>query len=177
MATVPVTRVWVAGEVVTDAFMNNNVSAVMNFLLAPPIFQGRQTVAQSLTTGTYAAITLDVEDVDSVGGHSIVSNTSRYTAVYAGWAEVNPSPGFASNATGRRLCKLRMNGTTDVNGSDVSLNSGVTNILKIVGPTMKIFFNVNDYVEMLAAQESGGNLNTAVTTIDQSMMGYKWISN
>jgi hypothetical protein len=177
MATVPSSRTWVAGEVVTDAMLNQTVRDVENFLLAPPIFQGRQTAAQSLTSGTYAALTLDAEDVDSAGGHSIVTNTSRYAAVYAGWANVNHSAAFASNATGRRLAKLRMGGSTDVNASDVSMNSGVTNILKVTGPTMKIFFNVNDYVETLAAQESGGALNTAVTTVDQSMMGYEWISN
>ena len=170
MATVPATRVWVAGEVVTDAFMNNNLSAVLNFLLAPPTFQGRQTSAQSLTSGSYTPITFDAEDVDSVGGHSTVTNTSRYTAVYAGWAEVQASTGFATNATGRRLNKLRMNGSTDVSGSDVALFSGITNTIKVVTPAMKIYFNVNDYVESLGAQESGAALNTATLAADQSMM-------
>lgn len=177
MATVPVTRVFVAGEVVLASYFNTNIGAVLNFLLAPPIFQGRQTVAQSLTTGVYTALTLDAEDVDTAGGHSIVTNTSRYVAQYAGWADVNASAGFASNVTGRRLLKLRTNGTTDINGSDVSMFSGITGVLKNVTPVVKIFFNVTDYVEMMPAQESGGALNTAVTTVDQSMMGYKWISN
>jgi len=87
------------------------------------------------------------------------------------------STGFASNATGRRLNKLRVNGTTDINGSDFSVGSGVTGVLKVTTPPMKIFFNVTDYVESLGAQESGGSLNTAATTVDQSMMGYHWLSN
>lgn len=177
MATVPSTRTWVAGEVVLDTHFNNNIRDVLNFLLAPPIFDGRQTVAQSLTSGTYAAVTLDAEDVDSAGGHSTSSNTSRYTAVYAGWAEVTQKAGYASNATGRRLIKLRTNGTTDVNGSNATMFSGVTNTLALTGPTKKVFFNVGDYVEMMAAQESGGALNTAVTGPEQSVMGYRWISN
>lgn len=177
MTAVPSTRTWVAGEVVLDSHFNTNIRDVLNFLLAPPIFQGRQTVAQTLTTGVYAAITLDAEDVDSANGHSTSSNTSRYTAVYAGWAEVNPSASFAGNVTGRRLCKLRVNGSTDVSGSDVVMFAGITNTLKVTGPTMKVFLNVGEYIEAMAAQESGGNLNTVVTGIDQSMMGYRWISN
>lgn len=177
MATVPVIRTFVAGEVVLASYFNTNINGPLSFLLAPPIFQGRQTVAQTLTTGTYAALTMDVEDVDSAGGHSTSSNTSRYTAVYAGWARVDFGVAFASNATGRRLGKLRTDGTTDVNGSSVIITSGITNTLKITGATMKVFFNVGTYVEAMGAQESGGNLNTGVTGADQSMMGYEWISN
>jgi hypothetical protein len=172
-----VIRVWTSGEIVLASYFANNINAVLSFLLAPPIFQGRQTAAQSLTTGVYTAIGFDAEDIDSAGGHSTSSNTSRYVAQYAGWAEVVGSTGFASNATGRRLNKLRVNGTTDINGSDFSVGSGVTGVLKVTTPPMKIFFNVTDYVESLGAQESGGSLNTAATTVDQSMMGYHWLSN
>lgn len=177
MALVPVTRVFVAGEVVLASYFNTNIGVVLNFLLAPPIFQGRQTVAQTLTTGVYAGITMDAEDVDSVGGHSIVTNTSRYIAQYAGWAQVDGGAGIAANATGRRLTKLRMNGTTDLNGSGINLPATAASVAKIPFVTMKAFFNVSDYIEPMAGQESGGNLNTAISSNDQSIFGYRWISN
>lgn len=177
MATVPVIRVWSSGEVVLASYFSNNINAPLSFLLAPPIFQGRQTVAQSLTSGSYTALTLDAEDVDSANGHSTSSNTSRYTAQYAGWANVQGACAVSSSAAGRRLAKLRLNGVTDVNGSAVPIFSGITNTIKVATPLMKVFFNVGDYVETMGAQESGGALNTAVTGPEQSMMGYEWLSN
>lgn len=178
MATVPATRVWVAGEVVTDAFMNNNISAVLNFLLAPPIYRGRQTSAQSLTSGTFTAITQDTEDVDTAGGHSTVSNTSRYTAVYAGWYDVAGGVGFAFNATGNRALDLRVNGTM-LNGtqSNIATLTASSSTAQPVTADELVFLNVSDYVELFAFQSSGGALNTAVTTDQQSRMNVRWRSN
>lgn len=177
MALVPVTRVFVAGEVVLASYFNTNIGAVLNFLVAPPIFQGRQAVAQTLTTAVFAAITFDAEDVDSAGGHSIVSNTSRYVAQYAGWYRSSGGMGVAANATGRRLTKWRINGTTDVNGSGIYLPATAASSFKMPAASVKFFLNVSDYAEMMGSQESGGNLNTAATTIDQSFCNVDWQSN
>lgn len=174
MATVPVTRVWVAGEVVTDAYMNNNLSAVLNFLLARPMVQVRQTVAQSLPDSTATSITFDAEDFDTSGMHSTVSNTNRLTAVYPGYYSPWGGPGFANNSTGRRLALLRVNGT-NINGS--SGNFGALNVTKVPCMPSRVYLNVSDWIDLQAYQSSGVALNTAVTGADQSIFGADWVSN
>lgn len=178
MATVPVTRTFVSGEVVLASYFNTNINGPIGFLLAPPIFRGRQTSAQSLTSGTFAAITLDAEDVDSAGGHSTSSNTSRYTAQYAGWYQASGGSGIAFNATGNRALDLRVNGAV-INGSQsniATLTASSSTSQPVLG-TDFVFLNVNDYVEMFAFQSSGGALNTAVTTDQQSRLNVLWQSN
>ena len=176
MAAVPSTRVWVAGEVVTDAFMNNNVSAVLNYLLAPPIFKGIQTVAQTITTGTFTAVTYDAEVVDSAGGHSTVTNTSRYTAVYAGWYRKGGGSTFAANATGRRIHRLGVNAST-MAGSASSVPANAS-ILPWAFRNDRIFLNVSDFVEDFLFQDSGGNLATFVSNAEyEGTMTLDWASN
>jgi len=176
MAAVPATRTWVAGEVVLASHFNNNIRDVLNFLLTPPIFKGRQTAAQTLTTGVATAISLDTEDVDSAGGHSTVTNTSRYTAVYAGWYSVGSGVSYAANATGIRTVEYDVNGAVQAAGGTAFAATGaVTN--RLPGRSFQVFLNVGDYVETFGFQNSGGNLATAVLTTEQSGTVIRWESN
>lgn len=176
MATVPPTRVWVAGEVVTDAFMNNNVSAVLNYLLAPPHFKGLQTVAQSIANSSFVALTYDSEVTDSVGGHSTVTNTSRYAAVYAGWYRKGGGCAFAGNATGRRLHRAGVNGATVA--ASASSIPGSTAVLPWSFRYDEIFLNVGDFVEDFVLQDSGAALSTFVANPEyQASMTLDWLSN
>jgi hypothetical protein len=176
MALVPSTRTWVAGEVVTDAYMNNTIRDPLNFLLARPIFKGYQTVAQSIPNNTFTAVTLDSEAVDSAGGHSTVTNTSRYTAVYAGWYEKGGGATFASNAATRRLARPQVNSTAVVGSM-----SGIVGIANIVGFAYRadrIFLNVADILEDALFQDTGGALNTFVSPTEYGpSMTLTWASN
>jgi len=175
MATVPITRTAVAGEVTLAAHFNANIRDVLNFLLAPPIFELRQTAAQTLTTGVWTALTFDVEDLDSAGGHSTVTNTSRYTAVYPGWYQYGGGYGTAANAGGVRGTRPAVNGTT-LNGGN-TLEVGSANATAYPSRTKHIFLNVTDYAELQAFQSSGGNLATAITADQQSSNSGRWVSN
>ncbi|HEX5997276.1 MAG TPA: hypothetical protein VFY84_19220 [Jiangellales bacterium] len=165
-----------AGEVVLASYFNNNIGAVLSFLLARPIFRGRQTAAQTLTTSTFTAITLGTEDVDSAGGHSTVTNTSRYTGQYAGWYSGSGGAGFASNATLNRAADLRVNGTV-LDGTQSNIASLSSSTTQLVISSELFFLNVSDYVELFAFQSSGGNLNTAVTGDQQPRLNVLWQSN
>lgn len=177
MTAVPATRVWVAGEVVIDSYMNNNLSAVLNFLLARPMCKARQTVAQTLATGANSPLTLDVEDYDNTGMHSTVTNTSRVTAVYPGWYSAGAGGSFVNNVTGLRLVRLQVNGTT-LNDSDVLVTpyNGNTTRMSVRGGVL-FFLNVGDYVEVAATQTSGGNLATPVSAGEQAGLNVVWQSN
>jgi len=48
VAALPTFRTWVTGEIVTAAELNSNVRDAGTFLLSWPVFEGRQTVAQTL---------------------------------------------------------------------------------------------------------------------------------
>lgn len=176
MTAVPVTRTFVAGEVVLASHFNTNIRDVLNFLLNPPIFQGRQTSSQTFTTGVEAAVTLDVEDVDSAGGHSTVTNTSRYTAVYPGWYWPGSGTSYVANATGGRNAAYKVNGT-NVNAGGVTVPGQATLSTRVPGRGMLVFLNVGDYIELWGYQSSGGNLGSSVTGIDQPGLTVKWVSN
>jgi hypothetical protein len=164
------------GILATSAF-NSGVRDPLDFLLAPPIGQFRQTAAQTLTTGTWTAVTFDAEDVDSAGGHSTSSNTSRYTAVYTGWYRVSGGVGFTGNSTGRRGGRWAANGSL-VSGSAIMLAATSTGSVAVPAKTMLVYLAVGDYVELQAYQESGGNLDTNVGSGDlYSLMAVEWRSN
>lgn len=177
MATVPVTRTWVAGEVVTAAYMNNSVTAPIAWLLAPAVCQVRQIVAQSWATGAFTPVTFTAEDVDSTGMHSTAVNTSRLVSVYPGWYMAMGGWGFPSGAEAtRRGGNWKLNGATDVNAS-ATLLRGLANTIDVPARSLLIFLNVGDYVELCAFQDTGGALNSVVTTYNQSSATLYWCSN
>lgn len=179
MATVPVTRTWVAGEVVTAAYMNNNITAVLGWLLSPAICQVRQIVAVSIANGGSGIVmTYTAEDVDSTGMHSTVSNTSRLTAVYPGWYSANATNAYASAAAGVRGGVWNVNGA-GMNGSNTFLTAPPT-VAATITATLRpvlLFLNVGDYIEVRGYQTSGGALNTAISAGEQSTASAVWVSN
>jgi hypothetical protein len=176
VATVPVTRTWVAGEVVTSGFMNNNVTGPVAWLLAPAICQVRQIVSQSPATATTTAVTFTAEDVDSTGMHSTSVNTSRLTAVYPGWYLCAGAVSWANNTTGRRVTLFRVNGS-DVTASFAAYQPATTSVSIFPSRTMLVFLNVGDYLELGAHQTSGAGLATVVSSSDQSTLTALWASN
>lgn len=159
------------GLVLTASMWNTNVRDGVNYLLNPPVFIGVQTAAQSLVTATFTAITFDTETVDTYGGHSTVTNTSRYVAQVAGWYEVVARAGFAGNATGRRMAAVH------VNGSQIRVNEtdAVGSVAQSVEITETVFLNVGDYVETDGYQSSGGALNTQTAANFTSTMTVRWV--
>lgn len=152
----------------------------INFTMRPPVAMLRQTSAQTLSTGTSTAIQFNAEDVDDdvdgVGGHDNVTNNTRYTARYPGIYLVSGGVTFAANATGFRLLWFRVNGI-DINGSLVELNA-VTGgaVAGMATRTIEQYLASGDYVELIAHQTSGGNLNTSVGTFEQPHMALAWKS-
>lgn len=177
MAAVPVTRTWVAGEVVTAPHFNDNIRDVLLYLLAKPTMMLRQTsAAQTLTTGTWTDITFNTEDQDSSGMHSTVSNTARATAVYPGWYRPTGGVGFVSNATGLRGTRWARGGTPLDFGGPVDNATNGNATYKLAASPL-VFFNVGDYLTLQGIQTSGGNLNTEVTSTIQSFFAIGWESN
>ncbi len=175
MATVPNQRTWTNTEIVDATMMNANVRDAVNFLLSPPAALLRQTTTQSIAAGS--AVLFDTEDYDNDGGHSTVSNTSRYTAVTPGWYRVSGSVGWGANAstTTTRWSEWRVNGTAiagsriwlpqDNNASDLNLHPA---------RVTRLYLNVGDFVELWAASPSGAISTYVANAYGQTTAQIEW---
>lgn len=116
--------------------------------------------AITLTTGVPAALTFNTERFDSGSIHSTSVNTSRLTLPVAGSYLVTGHGSFVSNATGVRNLDIRLNGATVIASQLLPAASGIITTVSI---STIYQFAANDYIELVAFQNSGGNLdiNTA----------------
>jgi hypothetical protein len=166
----PTLDLFVASEFATSTKLNELWTA-LGFLLGSgsnpkPYFIGMKTgTQQTLTTGTWTAITQDSEGVDTVNGHSTVTNTSRYTPTISGWFRTLTVVSYSANATGVRGARTMRNGAgVDTCPYDMRANSGAGDI-STPRATGEIFCNgTTDYLEPYGYQASGGNLATSYTS-------------
>lgn len=114
---------------------------------------------QSLTNSTNTVIAFDTERWDTDTIHDNVTNNSRLTCKTAGKYQISACIAYASNATGDRETSIRLNGTTVIAYDTRSAVNGAVTIATI---STLWDMAVNDYVEVLGFQTSGGALN--VTT-------------
>lgn len=171
---VPTPRTFGVSEVETAAYLNSLRDAV-TFALNPPVGQFYQSAVQSVPNGAWTSLNFDLTDRDTYGGHSNVTNNSRYTAVVAGVYELTGGGGFATNATGTRDVAWAKNGTLLTAPGGTCTANAVSGLQTAVdAPTLQVFLNVGDYVELQAFQSSGGALNVATGQYG-SLMGVKWI--
>lgn len=168
MGKIPNAPTWRAGYPVTADICNQQRDA-MNFWALTPRCYAYQATAQSLTSGTYTAITLDSEVYDIVQSgdtpmHDTVTNNTRIYIRTAGKYEISGQVQFVSNATGNRQCSVNLNAAgTWSTGTALAQNiqapvSGGTSSVTI--PKVEAALSEGDYVEIFGYQNSGGSLNT-----------------
>jgi hypothetical protein len=112
--------------------------------------------AQSLTSGVVAALAFNSERFDTDAIHDTVTNNSRLTCKTAGVYVATVCASFAANATGQRALGIRLNGATELAWSEVPATAAEHTTL--VTSTIYVLA-VNDYLEALGYQTSGGALN------------------
>lgn len=174
--TVPVSVIESPGLSITSAWQNAQVKALTDFLTAPPVFQAYATTAQSIpASNTMTPLNLDTEVFDSDGGHSTVTNTSRYTATVPSVYLVIGSVGWPANASGDRRIQIAKN-STFVPGSGGSYDPSQSVTAGQVTSTIVTLNGTTDYVEVHVAQSSAGPLNTNVGTVYVASMSVFWIS-
>jgi hypothetical protein len=152
----------VTATTITSAW-GNSVKAATDYLANPPACRVFTTATTAFVTGTWGAVPFDSESWDTAAMHSTITNTSRITVPAAGLYIVEGVICFAGNATGLRLAGLRVNSsaTNPPNwGSHYANNVGAAFPPHVpISATIKMA--ANDYVELVAWQSSGGNLNLA----------------
>lgn len=121
-----------------------------------------QTAAQTLTTGVQVLLTFDAEEFDPWGMHSNGSNPTRLTVTAPGWYTVGAQVVFTAHATGQRRLVLQVNGATPIAGQAVmAVTDSSAHRLAV---ETQYWLNAGDYVEALATQSSGGNLDTVIAS-------------
>lgn len=165
MATVPGTVTWPSRSMLTSVGLNR-VRSYLQFLAlrSGGCCELTQTVVQDVVNLSDVPITFTSEEVDRDGGHSVLEATSRYTAQTQGYYLLSGVIGFAANATGYRVAKLRrtipgaFSTTLTAACRPAQSGTGVTTFVP-VGPRI-IRLEPGYYVELVARQNSGGTLST-----------------
>ena len=120
--------------------------------------------SQTATHGVRRTMPLELEDYDSDGYHSNVSNNTRVTipAGKGGRYNLRASVAFANNATGDRIVFLRKNGTDEfAEGWAAPTSSTYWTYVTVQADAYQL--NDGDYIEIVVYQASGGNLTVGGT--------------
>lgn len=137
-------------------------AAELNAAVFPPIFHGYASGGQAgVATITDTPVLLNVEMIDTHGGHSISVNTAQYIGPVQGYYNVSGQvayPGtLALNVRG--LARIKKNGV-DIPGSKYGAAAATgsqgfaSNVAWCSGT---VFLNgTTDYVELHATHNSGG---------------------
>lgn len=131
-----------------------------------PCVRAYHNAAQSVTSGTPLALALNSERFDQAAGvadtmHDTATNNSRLTCRYAGVYQITAQVEWAANATPYRNVSIRLNGaTTIVSNVLTAIGSGAVTVQFV---TTLYPLAVNDYVEAVVDQTSGGGLNVNST--------------
>ena len=177
MATLPVFQTFSAGAILTAAQLNN-LNSAGQFFLSWPVCETRQTIAQSIPSGgTGATVLFDTNDIDTDGGHSTSVNTDRYTAKTRGRFQVSGKVGYALAGGTLRAAEVWLNGGgTSVGGTIQPPVTGTTS--RQATPTFTQFLNgTTDYFQINAFQNSGGAINTATSTLEESAMSVRMVGS
>jgi hypothetical protein len=117
--------------------------------------------AQSTTTAVAFVLAFNSERFDTDTIHDTSTNNSRLTCKTAGKYQITANVDWVGNATGYRQIYLRLNGATIIASAiDPQLGAGINTHQSV---TTLYDLAVNDYVEAVVIQTSGGSLNVNST--------------
>lgn len=151
-----------AGVVVTAANLNTHRDGILHLrertTQKPKVRARRTGTAISLVTATPTAVAFDAELLDSHAMHDNTTDNTKFFAPtgYPGWYHCLGGVEFNANATGVRDLYIRANGA-DVLGRTRSVPASGNNWM--VQVYAYVFLAAGEYVELIANQTSGGNLD------------------
>lgn len=108
------------------------------------------------SSGDFLAIPFDSERWDTDGCHDNATNNTRLTAVTAGRYLITGNVTFAANANGGRFVAIRINGS-DYQARQFS--PGIASLTVSLNVAAICDLEAGDYAELMAYQNSGGNLD------------------
>ena len=124
---------------------------------------GQNSVAQVIPNATNTAIAFDTVNISNNFPLPTAGNT-KFTIPQVGWWQVTSSVTWNTGAGTLRILYLRVNGNNNLRYGQqiVPPVSGDNTAGASISPA--VFFNgTSDYFEIIAYQDSGGNLNSGDT--------------
>jgi hypothetical protein len=123
------------------------------------------TAAQSLTNNTLTKITFNTaSSTPAMGSYDpqgwFNNANDRIVIGLDGFYNITANIGFATNATGRRLVQIFVNGS-DRGSMQVTASTAGSTLISV---STNVYLVATDYVEVHALQQSGGALNTISST-------------
>lgn len=157
---------WVDGSTTISAAKLNNVEQGITDAHFQPCARVTHSLAQSISSATNTALAFNTEryDQDGLGTSTIHDNTVNNTRLIcrvAGKYSIGGNVEWAANATGVRDVFLRLNGSAYIAYSRFSTVVAST-IQQGIATDWELA--VNDYVELVVFQNSGGGLNVNSTS-------------
>lgn len=122
-----------------------------------PACRAYKSALQTLTTATATAINFDSTRFDNDGIHDNVTNNTRLTCKTSGIYLIVGNISYAPNGTGLRQTTIQLNGGTPIGVQMDNLGTAFGATQMCVTAIYRLF--TTDYVELIAYQESGGNLD------------------
>jgi hypothetical protein len=152
VATVPVQRTWVTGEVVTAAMFNDDLRDAVNFLTNVPRVHAYASTPTTPATGVLVVPPLNVERYDSDAMHSLVTNPDRVTIVTPGTYKITAGSKWGANNSGNRDLRLMLNGGQIKRSIKPSADTSDDTL------TIDWACVAGDYLQLNIVQNSGGGL-------------------
>lgn len=157
-------NLWQPGMIMTEERLNDAA------MIGAALFLANRSTTQAITTGAESAANAvswtDIE-LDALGGWS-AANPTRWTAPRDGWYKLEGSVGFNGSTAGEIRDAIWF-----VNGALISMGRARTiastaisgDPLTIEARAIPRLLAEGDYVELIAAQDSGSSLNTATGSL------------
>ena len=118
---------------------------------------------QTSSNGTETLVTFDSERIDTDGFHDTSTNTGRITIPTGkgGKYRISYQAVFAYNTTSSREAYIVLNGSTSATAKHTNYvyANQVTNYPTYFNGQIILNLSAGDYVQLILAQNSGGNLN------------------
>lgn len=169
---VPTLPTEVPGNFMTSSLINTIGVNGLGFSLAVPVASLYQITVQGITNASATAVTMDGENSDTYGGHSVVTNTSRYVGQVPGYYLCVATVLYGSSTTGVRIAYVYKNGALIDGSFGASAGSTYSSATAIAVPYLN---GSTDYVEAWTYQTSGATFNTNTSAGQASSLTVYWL--
>jgi hypothetical protein len=177
---------WSAAEVVKSWELRNDVTGLCQLLLNPPLFSSQQLFAGQNVGGSLTAVILDSDLIDNFGGHLPAQNPTNYYGQLAGYYLCQGQ--IVYNYTGTSLRAVvaigasraggavsqYIGGYLDSNTGDYPQPGAVAKLIQMTN-VGTLEGSTNDYVQLIAGQESGNSLSFLENAANFPWMTVRWV--
>jgi hypothetical protein len=155
---------------VTGSKLHNGAVTASKFGVLPAV-RVTNSGDEATSDGVYATMTFNTSQYDNAAMHSSSTNTSRLTARTTGVYDISGQVAWTGNAVGTRELIIMKNGAAFIGRSSIAANT--TSVVE-QQVSAQVDLRAGEYVELLARQNSGGQLNV-IAEDNEPMFAMHWL--